>query len=310
MTITSIGYAGSVDEAAWAKIAASLGSTYGVQGPGDWQVTADPTGDRQVKIAIGSGHGRGIYDTSDAVATVQLAAVASGTRWDLVYARRDWQTGVKATSFARTTGTATREIPAGRANNPGVQDDQPLALVQLTAGQSVPTAVVDLRCWAVNGGVLAVDGLALWYLDAVGACVRIGDVEYMRTLDPNGTPVWKTSFTTPNTQLVRTRGAMAGLPKPDTELAIEQVGYDLGQTNASGDFRVNFPKVFPHGLLSVKWDLWGGLGVPEPGAYLSMGWGDGGGAPTLDHFFFRVFSPAGIPIQNGYFGVSWRAIGW
>ncbi len=47
-------------------------------------------------------------------------------------------------------------------------------LVQWTAGQTQPTATVDLRCFAGPGGIFANDFLSLGYLDVPGSRVQVG----------------------------------------------------------------------------------------------------------------------------------------
>lgn len=143
MAITSYGYDGTVLEAGWAKLSGYLGKTYAVGSTADWLVTAVAGSDRTVKVAVGDGFGRGVLDVSNTEVTLQAAVLASGVRWDTVIARRTWATNT--TVFLIITGTATLAIAAGLNANPGVVDDQVLALVQITAGQTVPTEVIDLR---------------------------------------------------------------------------------------------------------------------------------------------------------------------
>lgn len=189
MAIISGGYDGTTDEIVWAKMSPSVGSSeYGVKGVMDWVVTPHPTLDKAVLVSAGSGWGQGVFDTSNATVTVQCAALSSGTRWDLIAADRNWQPVNGITTFVAVTGSATKAIPAGRATNPGVQDDQPLYLVQWTAGQTQPTAIVDLRCWAGNGGVIAADLLARGYLARPGAEVLIDGAKWH--YQPVGNGVW------------------------------------------------------------------------------------------------------------------------
>lgn len=73
---------------------------------------------------------------------------------------------------------------------PGVVHDQPLALVQWTAGQTQPTAIVDLRVWAGGGGLVAKDELVLTYVSRVGTRVKINGQRWSSELGTNDTPVW------------------------------------------------------------------------------------------------------------------------
>lgn len=155
------------------------GPAYGVKGAADWKVTAVAGQDRTISISAGSGFGHGVSDTSDANETIQLDPISSGTRWDLIAMRRDWQPAAGGPSaFVKVSGSSAKKIPANRVSNPGVQDDQPLFLVQVTAGKTEPTGFVDLRCWSANGGIIIADKLALDYLAVPGARVLLGGTEY------------------------------------------------------------------------------------------------------------------------------------
>ena len=312
VTFTSINYAGPTTEVNWAKAAAALGSTYGVKGPSDWEVTKDPTGTRQVKITHGDGHGQGVVDHTDLDDTLVLDTISAGTRWDLVCAKRDWQTGAKVTTFGKRTGTASREIPTGRLTTPGVADEQPLALVQLSYGQSVPTAVIDLRCWANNGGLVIADVMALDYLGDVGTQAQLGSVTYIRGQDSAGNPVWvKHDWT--KTTLYGVGGALVGNPAGVTEF-LKQEGYFLGQSNVSGDYFVPFPRAFPTGLLKVNLQVFASQGVFAPGDYTFVSYGpgttNGGGLPKLNGVWVRIFDAAGAPVIGAWFGFSFDATGW
>ena len=191
MALTSIGYDGTVNEAQWADLVPSAGSSeYGVKGAGDWKVTTHPTTPGGLNVAPGTGWGQGVMDVTDAIETVvQTSLPSSGTRWDLVVRRRDWTPPGGTTSLVIIQGSATQQLPP-RTQNPGVTDDQPLALVQWTAGQTQPTATVDLRAWAGNGGMVAKDQLALTYLARVGATVTIAGTKWQYVLDSNDNPTW------------------------------------------------------------------------------------------------------------------------
>jgi hypothetical protein len=190
MTIFSSGYDGTVDEVQWAQLVPAVGAAqYGVVGAGDWKVTSHPVLDKAVLVAAGSGWGPGVFDTSDAPATVQCDALTSGTRWDLITAKRDWQPTAGATVFSKVTGGAVKTLPA-RFTDPGEQDEQPLALVQWTAGQTQPTAIVDLRCWAGNGGMFAKEDLVRSYLDRLGASINIAGLLWSYQVGANDTPGW------------------------------------------------------------------------------------------------------------------------
>jgi hypothetical protein len=251
MTTTSVGYDGSVDEIAWAKLSPNAGgSEYGVKGPGDWKVTAHPSTDKAVNIAAGTGWGHGVLDTSDTTVTVTCAALASGTRWDLITVKRDWQPPGGQTTFTKVTGTSTEQLPA-RDNNPGVEDEQPLALVKWVGGQTQPSKIIDLRVWSGNGGMVAKDKLALEYLERVGCAVTIENSQWQYVLDSNNSPVWVRIADAGAVALFATGNSIiGGSAAPDASFLM-QAGTLLVVTDAQGYSRITFPKPFPNGLLSV-----------------------------------------------------------
>ncbi|MFF2631952.1 hypothetical protein ACFVR6_03625 [Microbacterium sp. NPDC058021] len=194
MAITSVGYEGTIYEAQWAEMMPLVGGRqYGVAGPGDWRVTVGGA-DRQVRVAAGRGFGHGVLDNSSTETVLSLATVASGSRWDLVVARRNW--GTNTTSFAVVTGSATRALPGGRAQTPGTLDEQPVALVRVQAGQSQVAEIVDLRVWGGDGGTFAHDALVMQYLSRVGTALRINGIDWKRIIDPQGNPAWVSSSPT------------------------------------------------------------------------------------------------------------------
>ncbi|GAB2767476.1 hypothetical protein [Sinomonas soli] len=201
MAIVSMGYDGPITEPQIATIVPDSGSAlFGVDGGGDWQVTAHPTLAGVLNIAPGAGWGPMVRDVSDAIAQVaQTSLPGTGqSRWDLVAMRRDWRPSGGLSGFVIVDGSATKALPeaaaavsgTGRQIWPGQVHDQPIALVQWVGGQSKPAVIVDLRTWAANGGVLAKDTLVHGAMDQVGSKVRIGGDEWFRELDANGSPVW------------------------------------------------------------------------------------------------------------------------
>lgn len=190
MAITSIGYDGTVDERAWARLQASTASVYGVSSAAAWRVNAVPGADRTVSIAAGVGWGQHVLDESDMNYTLQGDTISSGSRWDLVVMRRDWTAvGGGPSAFRLVKGTATRGLPS-RQTNPGTVDDQPIALVEFRAGQTQPGTIIDLRAWAANGGLEAADKMALDYLNRPGAAVKIGTSIHRYQLGANNVWSW------------------------------------------------------------------------------------------------------------------------
>lgn len=185
--ISSIGYEGSVDYAEWAELMSGQFSPYGVFGDSSFQVSIGP-GDREVLIQPGMAGGAGVLDVSGDVESVQAAPVASGSRWDTLVLRRDWD--VKRTTPVLIQGGPEKAIAAGRLTGPGVRDDQPIALCRFTAAQTAMQESDDLRIWQGPGGVFARGMGALNYLPRLGTRVQVGEVEWVRTLDATNTPVW------------------------------------------------------------------------------------------------------------------------
>lgn len=187
----SLGYAGSITETTgkdyWNRIGASK---YGVVGSGDLKVSTT-TGDRMLLIASGIAWGHNIQDELQTSVSVQLNSVASGSRWDLVVVRRDVTAG---TSIEVVQGTGSKVLPS-LTTTAASHGDQPLALCRVQAGSTTVQEIVDLRCWAANGGVYAADLLARDYLNIPGARVRIGGIHYEYVPDANGAFFWESRET-------------------------------------------------------------------------------------------------------------------
>lgn len=192
MAITSSGYDGSVDEQGMAGMVPKTGtSEYGVSGAGDFAVSAVAGQDRTVSIASGTGWGHFILDVSSANETRALAAPASGSRWDMICLHRDWQpVGGATTVKVIQSGSTSTTLPT-RDNDPGVTDDQPLALVRVDAGSTTIGDIIDLRCWGRNGGVYAKSDRVLQYLTAIGTDVTLGRISYTRVVSASNVAEWQ-----------------------------------------------------------------------------------------------------------------------
>lgn len=202
MAITSVGYDGTVDEVQWATMVPAVGSSqYGVAQSFAWQVRAG-TNPGQINIDEGSGWGSGVYDTvTGTTSLTQTSLPSSGTRWDLVAMRRDWTPPNGVSQFVIIKGTSAKQLPSdqtpsnsasttGRNVEPGVVDDQPIALVQWTAGKSLPTAIIDLRVWAGNGGMVGRDEMVMQYLWQAGTSLWVNGSQWVLDVDVNGFPSW------------------------------------------------------------------------------------------------------------------------
>lgn len=143
MTITAIGFDGSVNEAAFAKIQAYIGHPSSTGALSHFAITPVVGVDRTVRLAPGDAWQDGVLATSDANIDLQGGTVASGTRWDTIVLRRNWSTN--AVTAVLVPGTSARAVATGLNATPGTLSDQVLGIVQFTAGQTSPTTIVDMR---------------------------------------------------------------------------------------------------------------------------------------------------------------------
>lgn len=183
MAITSVGYDGTVGETEWAIMAPRLGMPYWVADLDSLAMTIDKNKVLTVNIAGGQFGGVGVMDTSNATESVTFDPVATGNRYDLIVARRNWQGSGGATTFKVIKGGATRKVPAFN-RNPGILDDQLLGLVQIQAGRTTPVAITDLRGFGLNSRVQILDPLAMeGYKNWPGIQAQVGREEYTLQVD-------------------------------------------------------------------------------------------------------------------------------
>lgn len=188
VAIVSVGYDGTVDETQWANLIGKAGSSeYGVDLAGDFGVNPVAGQDRTVRVAPGKAWGHGVLDVMDVEQTLQFALPASGDRYDMIVLRRDWQPPGGSTTLAIVQGSASSvTLPARNTGTLGVLDDQPIALVRVSAGSTSVSITADLRVWARNGGATAKDTRALQYLGALGALVEISGSLWQRRAGSTG----------------------------------------------------------------------------------------------------------------------------
>lgn len=147
---------------------------YGVYANEDFRVTAHPSIPYAVLVKKGRAHGHGVTDEAEIDQVVNCPSLASGVRWDLIVVRRNWQPELGGPSTLEVIDAGTEpNIPAARKVGPGVEDDQPIALVKWQGGVSAPMEIRDLRVWSNNGGMFAVDPLVRQYLAKIGTKVKI-----------------------------------------------------------------------------------------------------------------------------------------
>jgi hypothetical protein len=285
---------------------------YGVADINDWKVTAHGSLDRGVSIATGTGWGHGVYDTSDATTSLQGGTVGSGSRWDLVVARRNWSGTGGATTFALIAGSSTKALPS-RNTNPGTLDDQPIALVQFTAGQTAPTAIVDLRCWSRNGGMVANDTLALTYLTHLGGQVKINGALWTCVPNGGGGTLWSQAPYDGYIPLAGFGGSLEALTAPNSAAPFfrVQAGSSVAVSDGSGFGRVNFPMVFPNGLLTAILTNGDSSIDRSRGFTLTMAvagqpWNTGSRADIN----YSVMDSNGNMVPGTLHRINWIAIGW
>ena len=185
MAITSYGYDGSIGESVWARMAPRVGTPYWVTDPTHLAMTKNTSVDRGVDISPGEFGGAGVFDTSNEKVTLRFDPVSSGWRYDLIVARRNWQGVGGKTEFKVVKGGSVRRIPAFH-RNPGVLDDQLLALIPIQAGRAQVDGIIDLRGFAMNSAAIVRDPLALeGYNNWPGMVVHVGREIY--TLQPDRT---------------------------------------------------------------------------------------------------------------------------
>lgn len=146
MAITGAGFDGTLTEVAWAKL-------NGPPGIPDQTVPGSTTTDLAVTIsgsalsasvAAGTYNRHGVLVSNDAAATVSFTNPGSGSRWDCVALLINWATNT--VTLTVTQGTSSPAVPwASMQKTIGTQVHVPLALVQLTAGQTKPVTSIDLR---------------------------------------------------------------------------------------------------------------------------------------------------------------------
>ena len=188
--LRSVGYEGTImPNQDWAKWQWSAGARYMVYNNDTLVARPVSDGTREIEFVGGVIGGWGIQDELGNGGRVQLPLVETGTEWFLVSARRTWGTSQR-TTFSVTPAGSSPILPT-RQTSPGEVDDQPLCLVAMTAGQSVPGEIRDLRVIGTGGTFfLANDELALSYMGFDGITIRIGDTVWQRKITSTGARTW------------------------------------------------------------------------------------------------------------------------
>lgn len=318
MALTSVYYDGYVTETDRAKNRAGV-PDYGVYGVHDFEVKPHPSIPFAVIVTAGKAHGFGVTDEATTDQVVQCATVSSGTRWDLIATRRNWQPAAGGPSeLVAIQGGTTAAIPAARKTGPGVEDDQPLALVEWKSGLTAPNKIIDLRVWASNGGLYAKDDLVRTYLTGAGTEVNINGSLWVIRLGTNDALTWVKASEVGKVPLFAVGTTLDGGAPPAGTVFLEQSGTLVQPTNSVGAARLVFPKPFPNGLVSVhitSGDSFGnGRGVtfaPAGGASPAGGgsYGSSGGGDRSS-VVYEACSPSGALLRDLNHRISWTAKGW
>ena len=183
MPITSVGYDGSINETQWSIMAPRLSMPYWVADMDTLAATIIKDAYSTVELSPGPFGGVGVMDTLDAPERVTFEPVASGDRYDLIVATRDWQ-GVGGSTSLRVIKGGTKKAVPNFSRAPGVYDDQLLHLVHLQAGRTTPVAIYDLRGFGLNSRVQINDAMALeGYKNWPGMQAQLGREEYTLQVD-------------------------------------------------------------------------------------------------------------------------------
>lgn len=317
MAITeSIGYGGPVGEGNIPKWRQAFPGNYGVLGAGDWKAVIKTGLDRTVGIPSGVGYGKGVRDTNVGEVLVALDPLAAGSRWDLIVAHRDSSGIGGTTTFAKINGVAGGSSIAAFGTRKtfevdGTQDDQPIALAQVTGngGGGIISAIIDARVWVANGGAVARDEIVLQYLTEPGTTVRIGSNVWTVSLDASGATATRSKVSP--VDMYGAGQSLDGGAAPASGEFKMQAGTIAGPSDQVGYVRIQFPKPFPNGLLSVV--VIGGDDASGSDLNFSIAggvWGTG----NKDYAVYRVWGPDGAggrKIMTGYnHRTNWIAVGW
>lgn len=277
MAIMSYGYGDTqIDEAVWARIAPALGADYAVLGASDLAVRAVDGQAGVVAVAPGwaIAHGVLVYLTIETALTLQMPG--SGSSWWCVCLRRNWSPAPGGESTLVAIQSTGPTVPVTRAANPGTVDEQPLALVQLTAGRTAPSAVISTRRWPKK--VAYVDSPAGMFDPRIGeSFVTPEGARYVATLTGAGT-----------VQLVRDRRVASGGPSPlqVSSDGVATIAHNLGWTpsyfhatarvngfDQQVDLRTMFGDTYLTSTRAVVWAMRPGgalLKAAAPGTFITL----------------------------------------
>lgn len=252
-----------------------------VAGPNDWKVSSLASIDRGIRVEVGTGSGDAVTDQTFEYETMSLPSPPIASAWYLIVRRRNWS-GTGTSTLVAIRGTGTKALPT-RKDVAGTESDQPLALVLVTQKDTTVQQVVDLRCWASNGGVEVADKLALQYLASPGAAVKLGTSTWRYELQANNVWDWKEYVAA------------------DSTAPLFRHGFKVVWTNVDGFTTVPFDTFFPKGCLVA---IGAPMNPPVNGAVIQFISASAGGAN------FRCFDLAGNPLKSQRVGIGYIATGF
>lgn len=315
-----IGYPGSVDAkqlATWMPNIA--GAQYSVEGPSDAKVIVSDVGARGIVVKKGIVCGDGIMDIFENDLPMNLNGVVSGDRWDMIVLRRTWNAtpGSSTSVYAIIEGNSNKSLPP-RNNDKGVISDQPIALCRVSANQNAVQEIVDLRCWAHNGGVYAKEDLVRSYIDQPGSHVTIGNDIWVRKVSNGATSDSDAWLRVGNLSAMNLFGINSQLDGDSTAatLFFAQAGTTVNVTDGAGYARLTWPQAFPNGLLTVV-AMNGDDGASGATYFSSAGYNNAhkaSGAGTKKDWVYAVIAENAngnqIKQPNRVHRINWIAIGW
>lgn len=131
----------SIGEGDWAQAMSVLGAPSTFAAWSHWRPYVGP-GAREVRFTVGTAYAGGVRVVGSN-ASVTLPAASSGTATYLVCLRRTWGAGARNADIVALLMSGSS--PVGRATQPGVMDDQPLAIATVNAGSDTIASLQDVR---------------------------------------------------------------------------------------------------------------------------------------------------------------------
>lgn len=206
MAVSVLGTANTtIGPAQYADMTQSLTARFKVDSPNDLKPTAGSG--LRVGVSAGSGFAAGARINGTSTQSVTLTAPSSGSRWDAIVIRVDWQkstadvVAIPGTASAPPTTVSSGSGSTSAINRiPGTRYDALLAVVRVSAGKSTVDSLLDMRMWGGDGGPYRVTGNGLanaQFLDArVGHWIATDRSEETKRLDDDG--VWRAIGTQAN----------------------------------------------------------------------------------------------------------------